>query len=1075
LLFFTVFLLAGLVSAADVDPEVWDALEDDDKVSVIVVLKDDGDFGVSSIEGLALRKSNVKKNQDKVLDKLKLRKNGWGFGITSDHDFELKHRFSFVNGFSGKITKSGLEALQNDSNVEKIEINHVFSVSLDTSIPVIRADEVWNLSVGGIGLNGSGETVCVIDTGIDYNHASLGGGLGNKVLGGYDYYNGDSDPIDDSGHGTHVAGIIASTHSTYTGVAPEANLIAIKACDNTGGVCPSADIISGIEWCTNNATIYNISVISISLGGFQYTSYCDADFSGLASAINTAVGNNISVVISTGNTDGTYPNATGGIAAPACITNATRVTATNDADVLGSFAFRHFNFTDILAAPGVGIISTKLGGSTETRQGTSMAAPHVSGAIALLKQHERLNQNRNLTPSDAWNALNSTGVEIDDSTGSGINFSRIDVFSALMSVDDVAPVITFYEPLNNSYKNAEFSLNVSLTDTFLFASSYNITNVSGSVVQESAVSSINTSEFSWTDLVNVSNGTFVEGDYTLNVFVNDSNGNGTISNVDFIVDKTKPLVFGGSRTPTTVYNTDVVVFTVNTTDTNLNTSGVLLESNFSGSWINYTMVLEVGDKYNYSLVDVGNLTNQANISYRFYSLDLAGNVNSTMVSSFIVQNRVVNGANITSPANGTVIEVGEAAQFNGSANDSDGDLLIYAWEFGDGGNTAGQNVSKIYNLTGNYVVELNVSDSSSSNSTSIEVVVDDTQPPSVSSITFDSEVHIEQDGNQSVTATMFDYSNISDSMLSFSGDVKSIKSQSGSTYTWSWGGLSVGNYNFTINFTDNATVPHTNSSNYSFSVTSCSDNVENGNEGGVDCGGACDDSCSTSSSSSGSGGGGGAATATTNEEKDVHSLSSILPGIMQTINIDKALLSFTKYMFAPKSSASNVKITTEVVSSQDVPLLEGYVYQYIEISTRGISDDDLSSVTVEFQVNRSWLDENKLNEDTVKLNRYSDGWVALPTERVSMSGENIQYLATSPGFSVFAITAEPIATSIAVASDEEAEVSAESEGVEEQSEEGGDEQNYGLAFAKFFILATMVGVITVVARKAMKERYVKMR
>src|SRR5687768_7758639 len=84
-------------------------------------------------------------------------------------------------------------------------------------------------------LNGAGTTVAVIDTGIDYTHPSLGGGLGRdfKVIGGYDFVDDDADPMDPSGHGTAVAGVIAAEPYTvdgvtYQGVAPDAKLVALR-------------------------------------------------------------------------------------------------------------------------------------------------------------------------------------------------------------------------------------------------------------------------------------------------------------------------------------------------------------------------------------------------------------------------------------------------------------------------------------------------------------------------------------------------------------------------------------------------------------------------------------------------------------------------------------------------------------------------------------------------------------------------------------------------------------------------------------------------------------------------------
>ena len=82
--------------------------------------------------------------------------------------------------------------------------------SLEESVHIIRASEVWQ-PAQGLGLDGTGMTIGIIDTGVDYTHPDLGGCLGRgcKVVGGYDFVNNDSDPIDDHGHGTHVAATAA--------------------------------------------------------------------------------------------------------------------------------------------------------------------------------------------------------------------------------------------------------------------------------------------------------------------------------------------------------------------------------------------------------------------------------------------------------------------------------------------------------------------------------------------------------------------------------------------------------------------------------------------------------------------------------------------------------------------------------------------------------------------------------------------------------------------------------------------------------------------------------------------------
>jgi len=243
-----------------------------------------------------------------------------------------------------------------------------------------------------------------------------------KIIGGYDFVNSNFDPSDHNGHGTHVAGIIAA-NGTLKGVAPDAKIVAVKVLD-ANGEGYLTDIVSGIEWCVNHSEEYNIVAISMSLGttGYHNNTYCDDDFKDpyfLTEAIDSAVANGISVVVATGN-----EYVTSGVSSPACIYNSTRVSATDKSDNIASFANRGGDFDIILMAPGVNINSTWTGGYA-VESGTSMATPHVSGVVALLKQ-----ANASLEPKKIEELLNDTGKVIYDSD-SGKYYSRIDVYEAI--------------------------------------------------------------------------------------------------------------------------------------------------------------------------------------------------------------------------------------------------------------------------------------------------------------------------------------------------------------------------------------------------------------------------------------------------------------------------------------------------------------------------------------------------------------------------------------------------------------------------------------------------------------------
>jgi len=362
-------------------------------------------------------------------------------------EFKLKRKLLGNDAFVGNITKDGLEKLISNLDVKMIYLSRVAHIHLTESLPLINATKVWSE-----GYTGKDQTVCVIDSGINYSHSDLGGCLGSgcKVLDGYDFVNSDSDPMDDNGHGTHVAGIVAAK-GAINGTAPDAKLIAMKACNIDGG-CSDEDIRDSIEWCINNKTIYNISIISISIGGNE--SYTEANCPvSLRTQINDAYAANISIFISSGNN-----NHTDGISWPACRGNATSVGAVYDDNVgfrqwctqrdnLGNCIENCIDFTTAadqmacftnrgsnldLLAPGSIITSLASGGPSDcadgTCSGTSQAAPHVAGAAALL-----LERDPTLTPDKIREVLQNNGTDIWDPE-SQRSYPRIDVLAAINSL-----------------------------------------------------------------------------------------------------------------------------------------------------------------------------------------------------------------------------------------------------------------------------------------------------------------------------------------------------------------------------------------------------------------------------------------------------------------------------------------------------------------------------------------------------------------------------------------------------------------------------------------------------------------
>lgn len=192
---------------------------------------------------------------------------GAGIHATAKADFG-----NVYNGLALRVPENDLAALGRLPGVTAVFPDRVVRATVDSDVSQVNAPAAWATSdPQGAATTGAGEVVAVLDTGIDYTHPDLGGGFGpgHKVVAGYDLINGDADPMDDNGHGTHVAGIIAgraSTPSGRTGVAPGASLTAYKVLDSSGSGAESA-IIAGLEQAVDVDNPYRAGVVNLSLEG----------------------------------------------------------------------------------------------------------------------------------------------------------------------------------------------------------------------------------------------------------------------------------------------------------------------------------------------------------------------------------------------------------------------------------------------------------------------------------------------------------------------------------------------------------------------------------------------------------------------------------------------------------------------------------------------------------------------------------------------------------------------------------------------------------------------------------------
>ncbi|MGA0081924.1 MAG: S8 family serine peptidase, partial [Ilumatobacteraceae bacterium] len=200
----------------------------------------------------------------------------------------------------------------------------------------------------------------VVDTGIDATHPEFGG----RVNSGFDAVSGGSGQIDCNGHGTHVAGTIAS--QTY-GVAKAARLVPVRVLDCNGSGTYSG-VIAGLDWIAQNRPTNQLAVVNMSLGGGASSS--------LDSAVASLVASGVAVVVAAGNS-----NVDACTTSPARAASAITVGATTSSDSRASFS--NYGSCLDLFAPGSNITSTVPGNSTAVYSGTSMAAPHVAGLAAV--------------------------------------------------------------------------------------------------------------------------------------------------------------------------------------------------------------------------------------------------------------------------------------------------------------------------------------------------------------------------------------------------------------------------------------------------------------------------------------------------------------------------------------------------------------------------------------------------------------------------------------------------------------------------------------------------------------------
>lgn len=351
--------------------------------------------------------------------------------------FEVVRSLSGGGILSGWLSPSGLSSLKDDGLTRAVVLDRVVRPAGQVGTAQIGADRLL-----AAGVSGAGRTIAIVDTGIDPFHPDFGGGAagGSRVLGGWNFADGNADVYDCEGHGTSVAGVAAGAQ----GIAPQASIVALKvfgARDGCAGALTS-DVLAAVDWALERREQLGIEVLNLSLADDRVRSgFCDSEDPVSARLFARARAEGLAVVAASGNS-----GQSASLSWPACHSDVVSVGMVYSAaqgpnswtgasgcsdlvtgpDVIPCIS----NVGPALSilAPGVRWVAPTAGGGRRTSfSGTSAAAPAAAASLLLSRQVSPFSD-----PSLTADFIRLTGVPVTSSR-TGATTPRVDVGAAFVS------------------------------------------------------------------------------------------------------------------------------------------------------------------------------------------------------------------------------------------------------------------------------------------------------------------------------------------------------------------------------------------------------------------------------------------------------------------------------------------------------------------------------------------------------------------------------------------------------------------------------------------------------------------